>query len=311
VQAADLQGIEVRPEDVRTARRAVQPSATREVFTEIPDVRWSDIGGLEEAKACLAEAVEWPLAHPDLFDRAGVEPPRGVLLAGPPGCGKTLLAQAVATETNANFISIKGPALLSKYVGTSEKRVRDIFRKAREAAPCIIFFDEIDALASTRAGIDTDSGVAARVLTQVLTEMDGAEALEDVVVLGATNRIDRIDEALLRPGRFDEIVRIERPGPDERAAILKVHLRDKPVASDVEAEPLVPATEGFSGADIAAACRRAAMQAMRRVVRASSDEGPPADVLEITRADLDRAIEEVGRRQAGTNPPGVNGDPSS
>jgi transitional endoplasmic reticulum ATPase len=280
-------GLVVDRQDFQAALREVQPTATREVFTEIPDVRWEDIGGLQDAKARLTEAVEWPLEYPDLFEKAGVAPPRGVLLAGPPGCGKTLLARAVATETQANFISIKGPELLSKYVGTSEQRVRDVFRKAREAAPCIIFFDEVDALAPVRSDGTSDSGVGARVLTQVLTEIDGIEGLDGVVILGATNRADRIDPALLRPGRFDEIVDIGRPDEEARRAILDVHLRDKPLDTDASAlaKDLAQKTDGCSGADLAALCRRAALEAMREVLSESK-----TNALLITRTHFDAAL---------------------
>ena len=279
--------------DFQAALRDVQATATREVFTEIPDVRWGDIGGLDDAKQRLTEAVEWPLAHPGLFAEADVAPPRGVLLAGPPGCGKTLLAQAVATETEANFISVKGPELLSKYVGTSEERVREVFRKAREAAPCIVFFDEVDALAPIRSDGAMDSGVASRVLAQVLTEMDGIEGLDGVVILGATNRLDRLDPALLRPGRFDEIVRIDRPNADARRAILRIHLQSKPLAPSLSdaVDALLARTDGFSGAECAAVCHRAALDAMRRHLTTSE-----ADLV-VTHDDLTNAAAHVGAQR--------------
>ena len=284
-----LSSIEVTTRDLQSALREVQPSATREVFTEIPDVHWSDVGGLDEARDRLQEAVEWPLAHADLYEEVDVSPPRGILLAGPPGCGKTLLARAVATEAETNFISVKGPALLSKYVGESEERVRDVFRKAREAAPCIIFFDEIDGLARQRSSGPTGDSVASRVLAQLLTEMDGIESLEGVVVLGATNRIDVLDPALLRPGRFDEIVRIGRPGPVERRAIFEIHLRDKPV-EDADLDALVRDTDGFSGAEVEAVCRRAAIDA----VRACIDGAEPSPV--VTQPRLRQSVEHVRSR---------------
>ena len=209
-----LAKLEVCMDDFLTALREVEPSAVREVFVEVPDVGWKDVGGLEQVKARLAEAVEWPLKYADLFERAAVKPPKGILLTGAPGCGKTLAAKAIANESQVNFISVKGPALLSKYVGESERGVREVFRKARQAAPCIVFFDEIDALIPTRAAGGSDSHVAERVLAQFLAELDGIEELKGVLILGATNRPDMIDPAVLRPGRFDAVIDI--PLPDEQ-----------------------------------------------------------------------------------------------
>ncbi|MEJ2717113.1 MAG: CDC48 family AAA ATPase [Deltaproteobacteria bacterium] len=211
-----LASLEVRMPDFLEALRDVEPSAIREVFVEVPDVRWDDIGGHEALKARLVESIEWPLKYPDLFEEAGTNPPKGILLSGPPGCGKTLLAKAVANETKVNFISVKGPALFSKYVGESEQAVREIFRKARQAAPCIIFFDEIDALIPSRTVGSTDSHVAERVLSQFLAELDGIDDLKGVLILGATNRPDMLDSAVLRPGRFDDIVEIPMPDKNDR-----------------------------------------------------------------------------------------------
>ena len=224
-----LAELEVSMDDFLTAMRMVEPSAIREVFVEIPNVHWKDIGGLQAVKNRLLRAVEWPLKYPDVYDQAGIRPPRGLLLAGPPGTGKTLLAKAIATESNVNFISVKGPALISKYVGESEKGVREVFSKARQAAPCIMFFDEIDSLIPTRGAGSSDSHVAERVLSQFLAELDGIEELRGVLVLGATNRLDMLDPAVLRPGRFDEIVELGMPDETARAEILRIHLDGKPL----------------------------------------------------------------------------------
>lgn len=294
----DYDAIEVTAADFHEAFREITPSATREVHVEVPDVRWEDVGGQSSTRDRLIEAVEWPLHHADLFSAARVRPSRGIMLAGPPGVGKTMLARASATETRANFISVKGPSLMDKFVGESERNVRDIFQKARQAAPCIIFFDEIDAIAPARgAGASMDGGVSSRVLAQLLTEIDGVEELEGVLVLAATNRIDMIDEALLRPGRFDEIIHIERPDERARAEIFDVHLRDKPLGEDVDVESLARLTSGFVGSEIAEVCRRAALQAMRGLILASESGEPPDPVqLMISNFQLMRAIEEVRER---------------
>ena len=262
-----LSKIEVGMDDFRNALREVEPSAIREVFVEVPNVAWSDIGGLLETKQRLRENVEWPLKYGDLFAQAHLTPPKGILLVGMPGCGKTMLAKALATESNVNFLSVKGPELLSKWVGESERGLRDIFRKARQAAPAIIFFDEIDALVPTRGGSLSADPVADRVLSQFLSEFDGIEELKGVLVLGATNRLDRLDPAVLRPGRFDEIIEIPPPGEADRKAILEVHLRGKPVAPQVSLERLALDTEGYSGAELASLCRKAGLSAVRRAVR--------------------------------------------
>ena len=276
-----LAKLEVRMEHFLSALREVEPSAIREVFVEVPNVRWSDVGGLARLKQRLVEAVEWPLRYAPLYEQAGVRPPKGILLSGPPGCGKTLLAKAIANESQVNFISVKGPALLSKYVGESERQVRDVFRKARQAAPCIIFFDELDALMPARGGAVSDTPVTDRVLSQFLAELDGIEELKGVLVLGATNRLDRLDPAVLRPGRFDEVVEIPLSEEPERREIFEVHLRGKPVARNVKISDLAARSEGFSGAQIASVCNLAALRAVRRAVglAAGADTGkPPAGV---------------------------------
>src|SRR5256885_2530238 len=234
--------------DFEGAIKDVMPSALREVYLEPPDVSWEDIGGLEEVKRQLQEAVEWPLRYPDLYTKLGHTMPKGILMHGPSGTGKTLLAKAVATESEANFISVRGPELLSKWVGESERGIREIFRRARQAAPCVVFFDEIDSIAPTR-GMGGDSMVTERVVSQLLTELDGIQALSGVVVLAATNRADMIDPALLRPGRFDKIVFVPMPDKAARQKILEIHSKDKPIGPDVELPRVAELTEGFSGAD--------------------------------------------------------------
>jgi transitional endoplasmic reticulum ATPase len=262
-----LEKLYISDKDFKNALGMVQPSAMREVYIECPNVKWGDIGGMDEVKQNLKEAVEWPLIHPDAFKNMGIRPPRGILLYGPPGTGKTLLAKAVATESQANFIQIKGPELLSKWVGESEKGVRKIFERARQVAPCIIFFDEIDALASRR-GYDTGTKVGERVLNQLLAEMDGIVELDGVVVIGATNRPDMLDNALLRPGRFDRIVSTTLPDKSSRLEILKIHTKNMPLAKDVNLENLDEKMEGLVGADIEGVCREAAMLALRENISA-------------------------------------------
>jgi transitional endoplasmic reticulum ATPase len=258
-----LKKIIVTKDDFKSALKEIQPSALREVLVQVPDVKWDDVGGLDDAKQELKEAVEWPLKYPENFQRLGIRPPKGVLLYGIPGTGKTLLAKAVAHESEANFISIKGPELLSKWVGESEKGVREVFRKAKQTAPTVIFFDEIDSIASTRSGNDGDSGVTKRVVNQLLTEMDGLEELEDVAIIAATNRPDIIDPGLMRPGRFDRHIKVDTPSEEARLAIFEVHTKDMPLASDVNLKKLAKATDGYVGADIEAVCREAAMLTLR------------------------------------------------
>ena len=262
-----LEKIKITMKDFLDALKEIQPSAIREVLVEVPNVHWDDVGGLEEVKRELKEAVEWPLKHPKVFKRMGVDPPKGILLYGPPGTGKTLLAKAIATESEANFISVKGPELMSKWVGESEKAVREIFRKARMVSPTIIFFDEIDSLAPRR-GFTSETQVTERVVSQLLTELDGLEPLREIIVIAATSRPDMLDPALLRPGRFDRLIYVPPPDKKARLEILKIHTRKMPIADDVDLLKLAEATNGFVGADLAALCREAAMLALREDIEA-------------------------------------------
>jgi transitional endoplasmic reticulum ATPase len=252
----------IKREDFRGALNEVGPSAMREVLVELPKISWGDVGGLEPAKQDIKESVEWPLNNPDRFARMGIEPPKGVLLYGPPGTGKTLMAKAVANETNANFISVRGPQLLSKWVGESEKAIRQTFRKARQVSPTVIFFDELDSLAPARGG-EVGSNVSERVVNQLLTELDGLEEMENVMVIGATNRPDMIDPALIRSGRFDRLVFIGEPGTEGREEILRIHSQDTPLATDVSLRELAEVTDGYVGSDLESIAREAAIQALR------------------------------------------------
>jgi len=295
-----LKNLEIGMDDFMFALREVEPSAIREVFIEVPNVKWDDIGGNRAIKKRLVEAVEWPLKYPEIFQKAGTRPPKGILVSGKPGCGKTLLAKAIANESHVNFISVKGPELLSKYVGESEKGVREIFKKARQASPCIIFFDEIDALVPTRNAASSDSHVGERVLSQFLAEFDGIDELKGVLVLGATNRVDMLDAAVLRPGRFDEIVEIPLPDENDRREIFQIHLQHKPFEIKNRLEDLARDSEGFSGADIAATCNRAALMAIRKKVAEMEKDtqgdpikGDEDDAVHITLAQLQGAMEEV------------------
>jgi transitional endoplasmic reticulum ATPase len=262
IPASILNSLKVSKADFLEAMKDITPSALREVYVEVPEVHWEDVGGLADVKRQLQEMVEWPLKHPELFEQMGIEPPKGILLYGPPGTGKTLLAKAAATESQANFISVKGPEVLSKWVGESEKAIREIFKKARQAAPCIVFFDELDSIAPRRGG-HTDSGVTERMVNQILSEMDGLVSLKNVVVIGATNRPELIDPALLRPGRFDRSVYIPIPDRAAREEIFKVHTKKMPLDEGVDLKVLAERTEGYTGADIAAVCREAALSALR------------------------------------------------
>jgi len=279
-----LEKMEVKMEDFINAYREITPTAMREVAIEVPTVHWDDIGDLEEAKQELKESVEWPLKNPDVFKRMGISPPKGILLFGPPGCGKTLLARAVATESEANFISIKGPEVFSKWVGESERAIREVFRKARMSAPAIIFFDEIDALVPRRGAGYADSGVTERVISQLLTEIDGIESLQEVVILAATNRPDILDPAVMRPGRLDRLIYVPEPNEEGRLQIFKIHTRNMPLARDVDLKELARMTKGYSGADIESLCREAAIIALRRNINSK----------EVTFADFEEALKKIG-----------------
>jgi transitional endoplasmic reticulum ATPase len=259
-----LNSLEVTMKDILEAYKEITPTALREVEIETPTVHWDDIGGLHDIKQKLIEAIEWPLKFPDKFERLGIKPPKGILLYGPPGCGKTLLAKAVATEAEANFVTIKGPEVYSKWVGESEKAIREVFRKARQASPCIIFLDEIETIVPRKDMLDDSSGVAHRVAAQLLSEMDGIEELRDVVVLGATNRPDLMDPAVLRPGRFDRLIYVPPPDEAGRYETLKIYTRNMPLSEEVDLRKLAAMTEGYSGADLESLCREAAFAALRR-----------------------------------------------
>lgn len=295
IDAEVLRDIEITDEDFTKSLRDIEPSALREVFVEVPDVTWDDIGGLHETKDRMREVVQWPLNYGDVFDDMSLDPAKGVLLYGPPGTGKTLLAKAVANESESNFISIKGPELLNKYVGESEKGVREVFEKARSNAPTIVFFDEIDALASERGSGTGDNNVGERVVSQLLTELDGLENLEDVVVIATTNRPDLIDSALLRPGRLDRHVHVPVPDEESRKAVLEVHARGVPLADDVDLGTVARRTEGFVGADIEALVREATMEATRNLVSNldPEDEEYKDTKKEVTMADFEHALGEV------------------
>jgi len=276
--------MEVKMDDFVNAYKEVTPTAMREVYIEVTTVHWEDAGGLEEVKSHLKEAVEWPMKNPEMFTRLGIKPPKGILLYGPPGCGKTLLARAVATESEANFISIKGPEVFSKWVGESEKAIREVFRKARMAAPSVVFLDEIDSLTPRRGLGFSDSGVSERVISQLLTEMDGIVSLEDIVVIAATNRPDMVDPAVIRPGRFDRLIYVPEPDEKSRQQIFKIYTKGMPLAKDVDLNQLASVTKYYSGADIENLCREAAMHTLRRDVAAP----------EVTMKDFQDAVKEVG-----------------
>ena len=279
-----LEKMEVTMDDFTNAYKEVTPTAMREVYIEVPTVHWDDIGGLDEAKQELKEAVEWPLKTPEIFKRLGIKPPKGILIYGPPGCGKTLLARGVATESEANFITIKGPEVFSKWVGESEKAIREVFRKARMAAPAVIFFDEIDSLSPRRGAGFADSGVTERVISQLLTEMDGLITLEDIVVIAATNRPDIVDPAVLRPGRFDRLIYCPEPDEKGRLQIFKIYTKEMPMAKDVNLAQLATLTKSYSGADIEAFCRETAMHALRKDINAK----------EVMMKDFEEALKKMG-----------------
>jgi transitional endoplasmic reticulum ATPase len=283
IPSAMLEKMEVNLDDFMNAYREITPTAMREVYVEVPSVQWADVGGLTDIKQELQEAVEWPLKKPEVFQRIGIRPPKGILLFGPPGCGKTMLARAVATESEANFISIKGPELFSKWVGESEKGIREVFRKGRSAAPSIIFFDELDSVAPRRGMGSDDSGASEHVISQLLTEMDGIEALVNVVVIGASNRPDMIDPAILRPGRFDRLIFVPAPDHATRLQILKIHTRNMPLAEGVDVDQITRQAAGYSGADMEAVCREAGLISLRRDIETKS----------VTMEDFRDALERV------------------
>ncbi|PSP48431.1 AAA family ATPase [Halobacteriales archaeon QH_3_68_24] len=295
IDAEVLEHLEVSEADFRQALKGIEPSALREVFVEVPDVTWADVGGLEDTKERLRETVQWPLDYPEVFETLDMQAAKGIMMYGPPGTGKTLLAKAVANEAESNFISVKGPELLNKFVGESEKGVREVFSKARENAPTVIFFDEIDSMAGERGGSTTDSGVGDRVISQLLTELDGLEELEDVVVIATTNRPDLIDSALLRPGRLDRHIHVPVPDEEGRRKIFEVHTRNKPLAEGVDLDDLAARTEGYVGADIEAVAREAAMAASREFVNSVSPEEMRDSVgnVRVTMDHFEQALEEV------------------
>ncbi|KTG08677.1 AAA family ATPase [Haloprofundus marisrubri] len=296
IDADVLQSLQVTENDFREALKGIEPSALREVFVEVPDVTWEDVGGLEDTKERLRETIQWPLEYPEVFREMDMAAAKGVLLYGPPGTGKTLLAKAVANESESNFISVKGPELLNKFVGESEKGVREVFSKARENAPTVVFFDEIDAIATERGRNSGDSGVSERVVSQLLTELDGLEALEDVVVIATTNRPDLIDSALLRPGRLDRHVHVPVPDEEARRAILEVHTQHKPLADDVDLDRIARRTDGYVGADLEALAREAAMAASREFIRSVKPEEVDDSVgnVRITMEHFEDALDQVG-----------------
>ena len=291
-----LNKIIVKMSDFLDALKEIEPSAMREVLVEIPDVSWDQIGGLEDVKEELREAVEWPLKYPDLFAQLNASPPKGLLLYGPPGTGKTLLAKAVAHESESNFISVKGPELLNKFVGESEKAVREVFRKARQASPCIIFFDEIDSVAPVRGSGGGETHVTERVISQFLTEMDGLEELRNVVIIAATNRPDIIDSALLRPGRFDRLLFVPPPDLEARRQIVRIHTRKTPLSEDVNLDEIARRTDGYTGADIASVANTAVMLALREHISKAKDPEDAkkrAKSLRVGKRHFDEALQKI------------------
>ncbi len=296
IDAETLERLEVSQRDFKQALKGIEPSALREVFVEVPDTTWDQVGGLEETKERLRETIQWPLEYPQVFEAMDMQAAKGVLMYGPPGTGKTLLAKAIANEAQSNFISIKGPELLNKYVGESEKGVREVFEKARSNAPTVVFFDEIDSIAGERGQRSGDSGVGERVVSQLLTELDGLEELEDVVVIATTNRPDLIDQALLRPGRLDRHVHVPVPDAEARGKIFEVHTRDKPLADGVDLGNLADQTEGYVGADIEAVCREASMAASREFINSVGPDDVDETVgnVRVTPDHFETALDEVG-----------------
>jgi transitional endoplasmic reticulum ATPase len=295
IDAEILESMRVTERDFKDALKGIEPSALREVFVEVPDVTWQDVGGLDDTQERLRETIQWPLEYPEVFEEMDVQAAKGVLLYGPPGTGKTLLAKAVANEAQSNFISIKGPELLNKYVGESEKGVREVFEKARANAPTVVFFDEIDSIAGQRGRHQGDSGVGERVVSQLLTELDGLEELEDVVVVATTNRPDLIDPALVRPGRLDRHVHVPVPDEEGRRKIFEVHTRDKPLADDVDLDALARRTDGYVGADIEAVTREASMAATREFINSVDKDEAATSVgnVRITMDHFEEALDEV------------------
>ena len=284
IPPAVLEKMEVQMSDFENAYKEITPTAMREVYIEVPTVHWDQVGGLDDVKQHLIESVEWPLKTPEMFTKLGIRPPKGILLYGPPGCGKTLLARAVATESEANFISIKGPEVFSKWVGESEKAIREIFRKARMAAPSVVFLDEIDSITPRRGMGMSDSGVSERVISQLLTEMDGIVSLQDIVIIAATNRPDMVDSAVMRPGRFDRLIYVPEPDDKGRLQIFKIYTKGMPISKDVDLNQLAILTKYYGGADIESLCREAAMHALRRDVNCT----------EVTMKDFLDAQKEMG-----------------
>ncbi|MFQ6136825.1 MAG: CDC48 family AAA ATPase [Candidatus Hydrothermarchaeales archaeon] len=283
-----LENLKVDKEDFLEALKLAEPSALREVFVELPDVTWNDVGGLGEIKRELVEGVEWPIKHPEAFNQMGIKPPKGILLFGPPGSGKTLLAKAVAHESESNFISIKGPEVLSKWVGESEKAIREIFKKAKQSAPTVVFFDEIDAIAARR-GVEVGSRVGERIVNQLLTEMDGLEEVYGIIIIAATNRPDILDPGILRPGRFDKLLLVQAPDEEARLQIFKVHTKGMPLGEDVDLEKLAKQTKDYVGADIEALCRESAMLAIRETL----DEGSEIKNKKVELSHFNKALKKI------------------
>jgi len=296
VPVAILNKIKVMNADFLDALKEVEPSAMREVLVEVPDIKWDDIGGLEDVKEELREAIEWPLKYQELFTQMDAKPPKGLLLYGPPGTGKTLLARAVANESEANFISIKGPELLSKWVGESEKAVREVFRRARQAAPCVVFLDEVDSIAPVRGSGIGDNQVTERIVSQFLTELDGLVELRNVVIVAATNRPDIVDPALLRPGRFDRLLYVPPPGLEARKQIFKIHTRKTPMMPEVNLDDLAKMTDGYTGADIASVSNTAVMLALKEHIMKSKnpeEAKKTAKTVKVSRRHFQEALEKI------------------